>query len=272
MDYLGPFSFNAVRFALGAAVLAPLLVLNHRSGAPPRPGDRRLLYAGGGVAGLVLFVGMSLQQSGLQWTTAGNAGFITGLYVVMVPILGLAIGHRAGWPVWTGAVLATAGLYLLSVRRGLHMQLGDLLVLLGALSWAFHVHVIGHFSSRLSALRLAFVQFAVCSLLSLALALVTENIALAAVGAAWIPLAYAGVLSTGVAFTLQVVGQKRTPPAAAAIIMSLEAVFAALGGWLFLSERMDGRALTGCALMLAGVLLSQLPALRGRSRPPIAIP
>jgi len=273
MDYMGPFTFNAVRFALGALVLAPWI---GRRRAEHSDGEgmpaRHALLIGGGLAGTVLFMGASLQQSGLQWTTAGNAGFITGLYVVIVPLLGLTVGHRAGWPVWLGAGLAALGLYFLSVRQGLRMQIGDVLVLVGAFTWALHVHVIGHFSARLDALKLAFAQFAVCSILSSVVALIVEQSTLASVRQAWLPLAYAGVLSTGVAFTLQVVGQRRTPPAPAAIILSLEAVFAALGGWLMLGERMDARAITGCSLMLAAVLLAQTPALRGRHKPPPAIP
>lgn len=273
MDYMGPFGFNGVRFALGALVLTPWLLRRDRKRtiAAESP-SRRSLLIGGGIAGAVLFVGASLQQSGLQWTTAGNAGFITGLYVVIVPILGLFVGHRVDRLVWVGAALAVLGLYLLSVRQGLHIQHGDLLVFIGAVSWALHVQVIGRYSARLDALKLAFTQFVVCSLLSLAAAGFVEQLSLAAIRAAWLPLAYAGVLSTGVAFTLQVVAQRRTPPAPAAIILSLEAVFAALGGWMLLRERMDGRALLGCGLMLAAVLLAQAPALRGRRKPPPAIP
>ncbi len=260
MEYVGPFTFNGVRFALGCLVLLPFLRGNtrHKGARTGRALTLRTAVLGGGLAGVMLFSGASLQQAGLVSTTAGNAGFITGLYVVIVPILGLACRQRTHAGTWIGALLAAGGLYLLSVTEGLTMAYGDLLVLAGAFFWAGHVLVIGWLSPRIDSFRLAFLQYAVCAGLSLVAACGLEVIALPALKAAWLPIFYGGVFSVGVAYTLQVVAQRRAHPAHAAIILSLEAVFAALGGWLLLEETFSLREVIGCALMLAGMLFSQL--------------
>jgi len=263
MKHVGPFTFNALRFALGALVLLPL-AWAHR---PRAAAARRRLLAGGSLAGLVLFAGAAFQQGGLVYTTAGKAGFITGLYVVFVPLGGLFWGLRPGRGGWGGAALAVGGLFLLTYTRGTPIQLGDALVLGGALCWAAHVGLIARLSPTLPAIPLAAMQFLVCAGLSGAVALVGESFSAAAFGHVVIPLAYAGIISVGIAYTLQVVSQRHAPPAHAAIIMSLEAVFAALGGWLLLNERLAPRALLGCALMLAGMVVSQLTT-RDRPTPP----
>lgn len=272
MEHLGPFAFNGIRFALGSLSLVPLWLLTRRKRAAKA---RRVtaepsgVLLGGAIAGTVLFLGASLQQIGIVYTTAGKAGFITGLYVVLVPILGLLLRHRVGVGGWSGAILAAAGLYLLSVRGGFRMGTGDLLVFAGAFFWAAHVLVIGRWTSRVSAIELAAVQFAVCSVLSLLVAAVYETTSLDNVVAAAVPILYGGVCSVGVAFTLQVVAQRDATPAATAVLLSLESVFAALGGWMLLGETLSARGIVGCGFMLAGVLLSQL----GRdTRPPDEIP
>jgi drug/metabolite transporter (DMT)-like permease len=260
MDHIGPFMFNGVRFLLGALVLLPVFLRSRNAAASdrsPATGGPSGLRAGA-VAGGVLFLGASLQQVGLVYTTAGNAGFITGLYVVIVPILGLALGARTTAGTWLGAVLAAAGLYLLSVTEALTIAYGDLLVLVGAFFWAIHVHLVDRFSSRMEASRLALFQYLACACLSLAVGLLTETTTLAGLKAASLPIFYGGALSVGVAYTLQIVGQRHAHPAHAAILLSLESVFAALGGWLILGEVMSIRSLLGCALMLGGMLLSQL--------------
>jgi drug/metabolite transporter (DMT)-like permease len=222
------------------------------------PGGRGAgLLVGGAIAGAILFVGASLQQTGIVYTTAGKAGFITGLYVIIVPVLGLFLKRRPGYRTWLGAGVAVTGLYLLSVAGRLTISRGDVLVLISAFAWAAHVIVIGRLSPRMDNIALACLQFATCSVLSLAGALVTEVLALEALVRALVPILYAGLLSTGVAYTLQVVAQRRVPAPDAAIIMSLEAVFAGVGGWLILSETLPFRGLVGCGLMLAGMLLSQ---------------
>ncbi len=260
MEHVGPFTFNGVRFLLGSAVLLPFLGFGRRAdrtGAPDRSSSRKIA-CGMAVAGLLLFVAASLQQVGIVYTTAGKAGFITGLYVVIVPLLGLLRKQRTGLPVWIGAGFAIGGLYLLTVTGGATIGLGDGLVLASAFGWAVHVHVIGWLAGRVRPLRVAVVQFAVCGTLSLIVALITETIALPALLRALVPILYAGLLSTGVAYTLQVVGQRRVDPSRTGIILSMEGAFAVLGGWLLLSETMTARMLAGCGLMLVGMIAAQV--------------
>jgi len=256
MEHLGPFIFNGVRFALGGAVLLPFIAWRRRRSAVG--GQRIALLRDGIIAGAILFGGASLQQWGIVSTSAGKAGFITGLYVILVPILGLFIGQRTGRNTWLGALLAVVGLYLLSVRGGFRMSMGDLMVLGGAVFWAFHVQVIGRFVLRQDPLALASTQFFTVSALSLFAAAFLEDWNMQAMLKATGPILYAGLASTGIAYTLQVVAQRRAHPSHAAILLSLEAVFAVLGGWLLLSESLGVRELTGCVIMLAGMLLSQL--------------
>ena len=255
MEYVGPYLFNAARFALGCLPLLPFVAQN--ASGPLLP---HLLRAAPGslLAGLFLFAGSSLQQVGIVYTTAGKAGFITGLYVILVPILGLALGQQSGRNTWLGALVATAGLYLLSVEPPFSIAYGDALVLIGALFWAGHVLIIGRFAQQIDWAALALLQFLTCSLLSFGVALAVEPVAWQPlVDAAW-PVFYGGVLSVGVAYTLQVVAQRQAPASHAAIILSLETVFAALGGWWLLSEMMSLRGLAGCGLMFGGMLVSQL--------------
>ena len=265
MDHLGPFGFNGCRFLLGAVSLLPLLLIFR-----PKPGatDPRAMLRGGITAGMILFLGASLQQAGLLWTTAGNAGFITGLYIIIVPLMGLLLGHITRLNTWLGGLLAIVGLYFLTVESAsgarFTINSGDLLVLGSAFFWAAHVVVIGRLASQLDNLRLAIIQFFVCALLSFIVALVFEQdtLTLSSITQAWQPIAYAGLLSVGVAYTLQVVAQRHAPASHAAIIMSLEAVFAAIGGWWLLEEDFSNRALIGCTLMLAGMIVSQLNLFR----------
>jgi drug/metabolite transporter (DMT)-like permease len=258
MQHMGPLGYNGIRFALGALVLLPVMHARRAEAAANCASDTSLYLRGGLLAGLVLFVGASLQQAGLVYTTAGKAGFITGLYVVGVPILGLFIGQRTPALTWLGAGLATVGLYLLSVSGRLEINPGDALVLACAVVWAVHVLLIGRLSPRTDPLRLAAVQFGVTALLSLAAAAAFERTTLAGIVAAKWAILYGGLCSVGIGYTLQVVGQRAAPPAHAGLLMSLEAVFAALtGGWL-LGEVLGRRELLGCGLMLAGILVSQV--------------
>ncbi len=259
MAYVGPFTFNGIRFALGALVLIPWIVgTRRRISVPLCPALSRHLWIAVGLAGLVLFVSANLQQLGLVHTTAGKAGFITGLYVVIVPLLGLARRHRVSIFVWVGCILAAIGMYLLSVVGAFSLALGDSLVLGSALGWAVHVHLVGWMAQRMHPLRVAVLQFAICAVLSLAVAAWTETIQWAAIlDAGWM-IAYAGVLSVGVAYTMQIFGQQRIDPAPAGLILSLEAVFAVIGGWTFLGESLSARSALGCALMLAGMMLAQI--------------
>ena len=268
MAHVGPFTYNAVRFAIGSLTLVPIILLRRRpapSPRVPRPAGPRV-WTGGLLAGAVLFLGASLQQSGLVYTTAGKAGFITGLYVVLVPLTGLFRRQRAGWGGWVGAFLSLIGLFLLSVSDRFTMEKGDMLVLASALFWTAHVHVVGWLSPRTDPLALACIQFAVCATLCAAGAFLTESVRAAGILEAAVPILYGGLLSVGVAFTLQVVAQAKAPPAHAAVILSLESVFAALGGALILSERLGARGTLGCSIMFAGTLFSQVPRLLGCPR------
>jgi drug/metabolite transporter (DMT)-like permease len=230
--------------------------------AAAAPGPRRIHPLPAGLlAGAVLTGGAILQQAGMVSTTAGKAGFVTGLYVVLVPLAGLFWGQRAGWPRWVGMVLAATGLYLLSVTRQFNIERGDLLVLASTLFWTCHVLLLAWLSPRTDAIALAFVQNAVCALLSGAVLPLVEHPSLGAIRAAAVPILYGGLLSVGVGFTLQILGQRRAPPAHAALLLSMEAVFAALGGWWLLGERLGARGLAGCALMFGGMLFAQLPLL-----------
>ncbi len=264
MEYMGPFAFNGIRFALGALALVPLILWNSRKKirTPTAPDSRKLLILGGILAGTLVFIGASFQQVGLIYTTAGNAGFITGLYVVIVPIMGLAFGQRTTAGTAIGAILAALGLYMLSFTETLAISWGDLLVLIGAFFWAAQVLAIGWLSPQTDTIKLAFMEFAVCSAISMAVAFAIETITWQAISDAALPLLYGGLASVGVAYTIQIMIQKKTHPAHAAIIMSLEAVFAVIGGWLFLGEVLSYKGMIGCSLMLAGMVISQLWGLR----------
>jgi len=222
---------------------------------PCGPGTRAL---GVLLAGIILFGGASLQQVGIVYTTAGKAGFITGLYVILVPIIGLKWGQKSSTGTWVGAVLAVSGLYLLSVTEQFSIEKGDFLVLLGAFMWAAHVLWISWLSPRMNPIILASLQFAVCSVLSLGTAVAFEPVVWQAIVQAAVPILYGGLMSVGVAYTLQVVAQRKAHPAHAAIILSMEGVFAVITGWIILGETLSVRGLAGCALMLTGMVVSQL--------------
>ena len=262
MEFVGPFTFNAIRFLIGGLALVPLMTAMDRrrgaAGVAIVPLRGRGIVIGGALAGLFLFSAATLQQMGIAFTTAGKAGFITSLYVVLVPLLGLAFGHRPPAAVWAGAVLAAAGLYFLTIEGGFRMAWGDVLVLGGAFLWAGHVLLLGRLSPGTDPVKLAFAQFMACAALSAVAAVLLETTTVADLQAALLPILYAGIMSVGVGYTLQVVAQGHARPADAAIILSLEAVFAVIGGWLLLSEALTARALFGCGLMMAGIVISQL--------------
>ncbi len=272
----GSFLYNGTRFLLGALTLLPF------AGARLR-GFTRVEVWGGALVGAVLFVAAGLQQIGLRFTTAGKAGFITGLYVVFVP-LGLALVWRQ-WPrrvTWVASLLAAAGLYLLSAVEQLALAPGDGLELVGAVFWALHVILIGRLARRVDVqradvqrvdvlrvdvLRVALVQYLVCGLLSLAVGWLLESSTAPGLVSAWWAILYTGVFSVGLGYTLQLIGQRQAPPEDASIILSSEAVIAALAGWLFLGERLAPWQLLGCALMLAGMILAQASLWRPGGRP-----
>ena len=262
MEFVGPFTFNAVRFTLGGISLIPLLLINRKRKFKNEPilplSSNKILLKGGIIAGVILFFGASFQQGGMVYTTAGKAGFITGLYIILVPILGIMFKQKTSAAIWLGAVIALVGLYLLSVNENLTIGLGDLLVLASAFFWGLHVLVIGRFSPKTDSIQLAFFQFMLCAFFSLIASLIIETTILQNILDASIPILYAGVVSVGIAYTLQVVAQRDAHPSHAAIIMSLEAVFALIGGWIILDESIPLRGLIGCGLMLIGIIISQV--------------
>ncbi|GAK52910.1 predicted transporter protein [Candidatus Moduliflexus flocculans] len=257
-NYIGAFTFNGARFILGACTLLPLLLWRRRHTASPMPVvSCKTVLLGGIAAGVIMFLGAYLQQFGVKYTTAGNAGFITCLYVILVPIFGIFLKQPMNRDIWIGAILAVIGMYLLSVTAEFHVNFGDIFVFIGAFFWALHVQFIGWISRRADAIVVAFIQYIACAVFSLICACLFESATINAFLQSSIAIAYCGILSVGVAFTLQIVGQRHAQASHAAIIMSLEAVFAALGGWLFLRESLTFRGLIGCGLMLLGMLASQ---------------
>jgi drug/metabolite transporter (DMT)-like permease len=253
----GIYLFNGLRFLLAALALAPLAASRRLTGREMAGLNRRTL-PGVILVGLLLFSGAALQQAGLKYTTAGNAGFITGLYVVIIPVfLALFWRQRLRWITWLGAFLAVIGLFLLSTGGQFRLNRGDALELAGAVFWALHVIFTGRLVQRLDVLHFAVGQYLVCGLVSLGIGLVFEAQVLPSLAGYGWAVAYAGLISVGLGYTLQAVGQRVAPPADAAIILSLEAVFAALAGWFFLGEILSPVQLLGCAVMLAGMLLAQ---------------
>ncbi|OLF55433.1 DMT family transporter [Pseudomonas chlororaphis] len=258
MDHIGPFLYSGLRFALGSLCLLPLVLRGDRRQAKAEPFLTRGLLTGGVLMGLALALGINLQQVGLMFTSVTNAGFITGLYVIVVPLLGLLLGHKTGLGTWLGALLAVLGMFLLSVSDSFQVASGDWLQLIGAFVWGAHVVLVGVFASRHDPIRLAFLQFATCSLVSLVLALCLEPVHGEAILAAGPAILYGGVVAVGIGYTLQVVAQKHAIASHAAIILSLEAVFAAIAGAWLLGESLQLRGYIGCVLMLSGMLVAQL--------------
>ena len=258
MEHLGPFYFTAIRFAVGGLLLVPLLLLRRdcpiyeqiRS-AP----SKQLVWVG-----IALFGGVSFQQVGLVYTSAGNAGFITGLYVILVPFLTFLLGRSLGWADWCSAALAVVGLYLLCDGTPFASIEGDVLVLFGAIVWAGHFLLVDKATETIDPILIAVVQFIICAVLSFLIAFLVEEISWNAIEAAAIPLAYGSVMSVGLAYTIQVVAQKEAEPTHAAVILSMESVFAVLGGYLILGESISAKGQFGCLLMLAAMLVSQLLA------------
>jgi drug/metabolite transporter (DMT)-like permease len=255
-EYVGAFTFNGLRFFLGFLSLIPVILYfeNKKKRAFL---SLKTVYAGL-IAGLCLFIAASLQQIGINETTAGKAAFITGLYIVLVPLFGILLKHSSSRYVWFGALIAIIGLYLLTVTERFTIGKGDILECIGAVFWAFHILLIDYFVKKNSALKLSAVQFITCSILSLSAAMFFEQIQITNLVHAMIPIAYGGICSVGIAYTLQVVAQKNAKPSHAAIILSMETVFAAIGGFIILGETLSFRSIVGCLLMLAGMLVSQI--------------
>lgn len=293
MDYVGPFTFNTVRNLIGGFVLLPCIAvlnkINARTGAGEivrKQGaantesvqaategtstakevnvterkEKRTLLRGGISCGILLFIACNLQQIGIQYTTVGKAGFITAMYIVLVPILGIFLRKKAGLRVWIAVVIAAAGLYMLCMTDGgFSLQRGDFLVLLCALAFSVHILVIDYFAPKVDGVKMSCIQFFVCALLSGIGMLLFEEPVMAGILQAWAPILYAGVLSCGVAYTLQIVGQRGMNPTVASLILSLESVVSVIAGWFILGQALSARELAGCGLMFAAIILVQLP-------------
>jgi drug/metabolite transporter (DMT)-like permease len=262
LDAIGPFLFTGLRFLLGALVVLAMLVCARRAAlaelSKREPGGARELFGAGVLLGLVLAASISLQQIGLQYTKVANAGFISSLYVVIVPLLGVLFRHRTGFGTWLGATLAALGMYFLSVNEHFSILYGDWYQLAGALVISVQMMLVGRFALRHDPLMLALVQFVTCGLACLVVGLAIEPVSLVVIERAAPTILYGGALSVGIAYTIQVVAQKHATPSHAAVIFSMEGVFAALAGWLVLGETLSARALFGCTLMLAGLIVCQV--------------
>jgi len=258
-DCVELFTFNGARFLLGAVALIPVCLIFEKNEHDPK--KMKTTVIAGICAGSALFVASWLQQLGIQLTdSAGKAGFITGLYMIIVPIIGLFLGRKTGLQSWIGALLGVAGLFFIcfDVSSGLTFTAGDLLLVACAVVFALHILIIDRFGENIYSLRFSMTQFAAAAVLNTVMALIFEEIALTNIVLAGIPILYCGIMSTGVAYTCQTLGQKYSEPTAASILLSTESVFSAIGGALILNERMQPLAYLGCALIFAGILLSQI--------------
>ena len=262
MDYVGPYTFVTARNVVALAVLLPWVAAARRQrkkGGKRRSGRRSLIY-GGGCCGICLFAASALQQFGMKYTTVGKAGFITAMYIVLVPVFGIFVKKKTGIKVWIAVAAALAGLYLLCMTKGdFQLQKGDAYILGCAAVFALHILVVDHFSPLVDGVELSCVQFAVNAVLGTILMMLLEQPRMADLLAAWMPIVYAGALSSGVGYTFQIIGQKGMNPTVASLILSLESVISVLAGWLLLHQALTARELAGCALVFAAIILVQLP-------------
>lgn len=269
VEYVGPFTMNSVRTLLGGLTLLPVIwVLDRRKNkkenaesisVEERKQERKTLLLGGVCCGCLLAVASSLQQIGIMYTTAGKAGFITALYILIVPILGLVIGKKVGFKVWIGVGLAAVGMYCLCITDGFSIGMGDVLVLICAVVFSFHILAIDYFSPKVDGVKMSCIQFWVCGILCGIPMILTEHPQVSQIMEAWLPIAYAGILSCGVAYTLQIVAQKNVDPTVASLLLSLESVFAVLAGAVILHEKLSIKETIGCVLVFAAIILAQLP-------------
>lgn len=271
MVYVGPFTFNCVRNIIGGMVLIPCIFILNCIGAKENPVEcvrddtrspetnKKILFVGGVCCGVVLFLASSCQQIGIQYTTVGKAGFITALYIVMVPVLGIFLKKKTGVMVWIAVVIALAGFYFLSIKDGFSLEIADIYLLISSFLFSIHIMIIDYFSPKTNGVKMACIQFFVCGVLSGIVMLFFETFTLEGILAAWLPILYAGVLSCGVAYTLQILGQKNYNPTIASLILSLESVFSILAGWGILNQSLSRRELSGCVLIFVAIILAQLP-------------
>ncbi len=264
MEYIGPFTFNAIRCVLGGLVLIPvILVLKKKkeTGAENQEKeDKKTLWAGGIACGVILCIASNLQQFGIMEASVGKSGFFTALYIVMIPVIGIFIGKRPGIKLWFCVALAVVGMYLLCMKDGsFTIERADIMLLLCALAFSFHILVVDYFSPKVDGVKMSCIQFFVCGVLSAVGMLFTETPDISNIQAAWLPLLYAGFLSCGVGYTLQIVGQKGINPVIASLIMSLESVISALAGWVILGQVLSPKEILGCVLMFVAIIITQIP-------------
>ncbi len=261
MDYVGPFTFNMARFLIGAIVLLPVIWFMDRqrkTGAEKGAGQKTLII-GGICCGTALAVASTLQQWGILFTTVGKAGFITAMYIVIVPLLGVFIGKKVR-PLIIGCVaIAVVGFYFLCMTESLHLGLGDFLVLLCAIAFSIHILVIDHFSPKVDGVKMSAIQFLTAAIISAVPTLLWEQPVFTEILQAWQPVLYAGVMSCGVAYTLQIIAQKNADPTVASLLLSLESVFSVLAGWVLLGQGLSLKELFGCVLIFCAIILAQLP-------------
>ena len=269
MDYVGTYTFNAVRCLLGGIVLIPCVFFLTRSAKKEQKKDGTAskmpvmdrpkdLLIGGLICGFMMFVSTTLQQVGIAYTTVAKAGFITALYIIIVPILGIFLKRKAGLKIWISVVIALVGLYLLCMKGSLSLSKGDFLILICSICFAIHIMVVDHFTEKVSGTKLSCIQFLFAGALSSVLMFLFEEPHWADIGAAWLPICYAGILSCGVAYTFQIIGQRGTDPTIASLILSLESVVSVLAGWILLGETLSPREILGCVLMFGAIILAQI--------------
>lgn len=262
MDYMGPFAFNGIRSIIGGIALLPCIFLLNKlnpDGGSEEKGTRKDLILGGVCCGVLLFAASSLQQIGIQYTTAGKAGFITAFYIVLVPVLGIFFKKKTGWKIWTAIAIALVGLYFLCITESFSIGKGDVYIFFCALLFSMHILVIDYFAPKADGVKMSCIQFFVAGILSIPPMLLTETTTVSDITASMGPLLYAGVLSCGVAYTLQIIGQKNMNPAIASLILSLESCISVLAGWVILGEQLSARETLGCVLMFVAIILAQLP-------------
>lgn len=265
MDYVGGFTFNMVRSIIGAVVLLPVIWFLNRGKTPSaqtpeeKAANRKTLITGGICCGVFLCLASNFQQFGIKYTTVGKAGFITACYIVIVPILGLFLKKKCSPFIWGAVVLALIGLYLLCIKDGFSIGKGDILVMICAVLFSFHILVIDYFSPKVDGVKLSCIQFLVAGILSAIPAFLLEKPQLSSICAAWMPILYAGVMSCGVAYTLQIIGQKDMNPTVASLILSLESCISVLAGWIILGQNLSTREILGCVIMFGAIILAQLP-------------
>lgn len=259
MQYVGPYTFTATRSALAALGLGILILILDHKGIKSKNTDKKVLWTAGILLGIVMTIASNLQQVGLLTTSAGKAGFITSLYIVLVPMFGLFLKRHPHPMVWVSVVIALVGLYFLSIRGDFTMSQGDLLVLASAVAFTFQILLVDHFSPKVDIIRLNCIQFSVMAILSFVPMMVLEKPQVSAISDAWLTIVYAGLFSGCGAYTLQMFGQRRVEPATASLLLSPENVFSALAGWAILGQTLTMRELLGCALVFAAIMTSQLP-------------